>query len=98
MPGRREVAPVGLDEIVRAGASSSWSEYAPPIVHVPNRPSEGWRAGLTLPVYALDTAVAPPHADSRRTGAKHGERAPVLPSLFMPGFPKSATPPGCTRA
>ena len=91
MPGRHEVAPAGLDEIVWTGAGSSWSEHAPPVVHVPKRPAEGWRAGLTLPVYALDTTVAPPQADSGRIGARRGERAPVLPSLFMPGFPKSAT-------
>ena len=88
MPG--EGWPVGLDELVPGGSRSGWSARAPPVVRVPDRADEGWRAGLTLPVYAFETEAAPPHADGRLTGGR-GERVPMLPSLFIPGFPKSAT-------
>ena len=53
-----------------------------------------WQRGLALPLYAACVArfCAPPAPGlSRYFPATEDARAPVLPSLFLPGFPKSAT-------
>mmetsp|Transcript_18687 Transcript_18687/g.61631 ORF Transcript_18687/g.61631 Transcript_18687/m.61631 type:complete len:831 (-) Transcript_18687:208-2700(-) len=51
-----------------------------------------WSKGHYVPAYAAD--VLPPQVQlNRRTrpGEPMDKRAPVLPTLFMPGFPKCAT-------
>jgi len=60
-----------------------------------------WCRGLRLPDYVLDTPgvaaahstpAAPRGSTSQGEGqSEGGGRSPVLPTLFMPGFPKSAT-------
>lgn len=65
---------------------------------MPRGPEASWRSPLwapelRLPPYALSTK---PPADVSRlhrhlASASHDARSPVLPSLFMPGFPKCAT-------
>ena len=58
-----------------------------------NAAASGWARGLRLPDYALD--VAPPAIVPARLPAAVARqpraRQPVLPTLFVPGFPKSAT-------
>ena len=50
-----------------------------------------WASDLKLPPYVLDT-LPPVSMDAVRLHpASPSARAPVLPTLFMPGFPKSAT-------
>jgi len=60
-----------------------------------------WCRGLRLPDYVLDTPgvaaahstpAAPRGSTSQGEGqSEGGRRSPVLPTLFLPGFPKSAT-------
>ena len=59
-----------------------------------------WAAGLDLPSYVLDTSaptddelelLRQPERRRHPAGEAPFARRPVLPSLFMPGFPKSAT-------
>ncbi len=50
--------------------------------------------GLRLPNYVTLSELRPPGPHAARvlrTGASARESSPVLPSLFVPGFPKSAT-------
>ena len=82
----------GARDWVPARAASA-SEL--PSIMVQLSPSEGdeWSRGLLLPRYVLSNLPppiddAPLHLMAPLTG---GGRAPVLPSLFVPGFPKSAT-------
>ena len=75
-----------------APASSNDSSYltAPhePLIQLPG--GVPWQQGLVLPIYALD--VRPPAPDLNRYAPTTPDaHAPVLPSLFLPGFPKSAT-------
>jgi hypothetical protein len=51
---------------------------------------EAWKRGLRLPSYTIGTA-APPQRLATVAPAAAGMRSPILPSLFVPGFPKSAT-------
>jgi hypothetical protein len=67
-------------------------ESMPALVKVADDAGQGWKRGLTLPSYVLDTApFAPEHNLNRYMPLSDDERAPVLPELFMPGFPKSST-------
>jgi len=69
------------------------SYLAGDVVHEPlvQGSSDGWQRGLTLPVYALDTVPPRVGGLNRYAPRTPDARAPVLPSLFLPGFPKSAT-------
>ena len=49
-----------------------------------------------MPLTALD-AAPPDEQETLRLGSGD-ERSPLLPSLFMPGFPKAATTFLCPRA
>ena len=60
------------------------------LVSVPSNSGEAWSRGLRLPSYALKTR-GPPAGAATRGAADAGVRVPVLPTLFVPGFPKSAT-------
>ena len=82
-----------LESLVPAGtANSSYLEInTDPLVQ--SASTAEWQRGLTLPVYAtcVQQFCAPPVGLSRYLPATGDARAPVLPSLFLPGFPKSAT-------
>ena len=81
-------APV-LDDLVPAGAGHSAWDGANGSVGMQPAP---WRADLLVPAYALD--IHPPRSLRLHRLAPDDDehtRAPVLPSIFMPGFPKSAT-------
>ncbi len=54
---------------------------------------KSWANNLRLPEYIDEHAIRPPAAGAspRWLPRDADERAPVLPSLFLPGFPKSAT-------
>ena len=85
-----------LDSLVPAGTANNSSYlqiYADPLVRSDSTAVE-WQRGLALPLYAACVArfCAPPAPGlSRYFPATEDARAPVLPSLFLPGFPKSAT-------
>ena len=71
-------------------ANSSYLQEGADLLTQSSSTAPEWRRGLTLPVYALH--VHPPAAGlNRYIPATQDARAPVLPSLFLPGFPKSAT-------
>ena len=93
-----------LESLVPAGtaANSSYLQIdADPLVQCSRSDTRGgrdtaveWQRGLTLPVYAtcVEQFCAPPAPGlSRHLPTTVDARAPVLPSLFLPGFPKSAT-------
>jgi len=75
------------------GATFSVAEDTlPALVLVPDDPSQGWKRGLRLPAYVLDAQPPPRQINlNRYLPISDDERAPVLPELFMPGFPKSST-------
>lgn len=50
-----------------------------------------WRHGTKLPSYAIHTQPPSSNEILRLYPRSDYERAPVLPTLFLPGFPKSAT-------
>jgi hypothetical protein len=50
-----------------------------------------WARDLKLPPYVLDTQAPASLQMLRLHPGSDNQRAPVLPTLFMPGFPKSAT-------
>ena len=84
-----------LESLVPAGtANSSYLQMdADPLVQSDSTAVK-WQHGLTLPVYAtcVQQSCAPPAPGLSRYLPMTGDaRAPVLPSLFLPGFPKSAT-------
>ena len=59
---------------------------------VPTSSRHAWAHGLRMPKYALGVAALPHQALPSAASPKEGSvRAPVLPTLFVPGFPKSAT-------
>ena len=72
-------------------STQAYAHHPPPLRTLANESGVEWRRGLTLPEYALETAAAPPFVLNRHMPRDDAERAPILPSLFMPGFPKSAT-------
>ena len=77
--------------VAQEGARTDSASCPPPLRTLANESGVEWRRGLTLPEYALETAAAPPFVLNRHMPRDDEERAPILPSLFMPGFPKSAT-------
>ena len=77
--------------------SSNRRRRKPKLVRLPLDGGEPWSRGLMLPSYALSPT---PPSDKRPLLVAHRDasgapsattRAPVIPSLFLPGFPKSAT-------
>ena len=72
---------------------SKTSYLAADAVHEPlvQGNSDDWQRGLVLPVYTLDAAPPGVGGLNRYAPRTPYARAPVLPSLFLPGFPKSAT-------
>ena len=80
-----------LESLVPADtANSSYLQIgADPLVQSSSTAAK-WQAGLTLPVYALGVN-SPAAGLNQYLPATRDARAPVLPSLFLPGFPKSAT-------
>lgn len=90
-----------LGDMVRRASPSSYTRRAPPLrarggggAHVGGARAGGggaWYAGLTLPEYVLDTSAPSDLSLNRYMANTDSERAPLLPSLFMPGFPKCAT-------
>eukprot|EP00965_Chrysotila_dentata_P261625 6214320-Pleurochrysis_carterae.AAC.1 len=50
-----------------------------------------WSRGSLIPSYALDVAPPSDLRLNRFAPRSDEDSAPILPSLFMPGFPKSGT-------
>ena len=63
----------------------------PPADNSSRRPTPEWASGLGLPEYLLDTAQPVGDGELRHLPASPSERAPLLPTLYLPGFPKAAT-------
>ena len=79
-----------LAELVAEVAPSSFVRPSEQLVQLPNHTGALWSRGLRLPPYALNTS-APVMYLNRYAPTSSAARAPVLPSLFMPGFPKVCT-------
>ena len=63
-----------------------------PMRRLPLHTGETWSRGLRLPTYVLPTLRGEAGNTSLQLGRRGaGGRAPILPTLFLPGFPKSAT-------
>lgn len=77
-PRLADVVPL-VDAALRGRA---WRNYSSHLV------APEWAPALRVPPTALDTVPPPDRVLLLPSG---GARAPVLPSLFMPGFPKAAT-------
>ena len=78
-------------ELPMSKLQAMYKQLGRPMPEPPPEPSPAWASGLTLPPYVLDT-LPPVSMDALRLHpASALARAPVLPTLFMPGFPKSAT-------
>lgn len=90
IPSSTPVDAVKLGALVSRTAPSTYGDRAADLVNVAAEPS--WAQGLTLPPYAVSTE-APPDSSGvlRYMAASPRATAPLFPSLFMPGFPKSAT-------
>ena len=76
-----------LAELVSEVAPSSFLRPSEQLIQLPNHTGALWSRGLRLPPYALNTS-APIMYLNRYAPTSPTDRAPVLPSLFMPGFPK----------
>ena len=63
----------------------------PPADNSSRRPTPEWASDLGLPEYLLDTAQPVGDGELRHLPASPSERAPLLPTLYLPGFPKAAT-------
>lgn len=76
-----------------AGGTSK--HLATRLIHVPasggGAAAAAWSRGLRLPTYALGTLAPPAAHSSLGPSSSDDARRPVLPTLFVPGFPKSAT-------
>ena len=71
--------------------SSRGRDRATRLVRVPDDGGEAWSRGLHLPTYVLNTRAPEESAMEPRSSAGSHTRQPVLPTVFLPGFPKSAT-------
>jgi hypothetical protein len=91
VPNGGTVSRPSLEEIVRPGASNAFARRAPALVQLDGSTGAEWSRGLKLPAYTLQTRPLADRALHRHMPASDAARAPLLPSLFMPGFPKSAT-------
>jgi len=63
----------------------------PPADNSSGRPTPEWASGLGLPEYLFDTPPTVGDGELRHLPASPSERAPLLPTLYLPGFPKAAT-------
>ena len=81
-----------LGALISPRPPSSFSQAAPALVAVIDGTGPAWARGLLLPSYALSTEPpANPSLTHRFMPLSRDAVSPVLPSLFMPGFPKCAT-------
>ena len=67
------------------GVDSAWRPVGTATLAAPS-----WDPSLRVPLTALD-AAPPAEQETLRLG-EGDERSPLLPSLFMPGFPKAPQP------
>ena len=76
-----------LEDVIpqAAGVDSAWR----PVGTRTTLAAPSWDPSLRVPLTALD-AAPPAEQETLRLG-EGDERSPLLPSLFMPGFPKAAT-------
>ena len=76
-----------LDAVIpqAEGVDSAWRPVGTATLAAPS-----WDPSLRVPLTALD-AAPPAEQETLRLG-EGDERSPLLPSLFMPGFPKAPQP------
>ena len=80
-----------LGTLISTRPQSSFNQTAPALAVIDGT-GPAWARGLLVPSYALSTEpLANPSLTHRFMPLSREAVSPVLPSLFMPGFPKCAT-------
>ena len=80
-----------LGTLISTRPPSSFNQAAPALAVIDGT-GPAWARGLLIPSYALSTEpLANPSLTHRFMPLSRDAVSPVLPSLFMPGFPKCAT-------
>lgn len=81
-----------LDALIPPGTRSTFGRRSTAELTTIDGSGPAWARGLTIPDYALGTEPpVNPLVTQRYMPVSSDAAAPVLPSLFMPGFPKCAT-------